>query len=211
MDFVNNLNAVVGEYIHLFNQQIGQFEGQHIRFCNRVNDFLSAALAGLFFSLQPCLGGDSSIGIFDFQYFCVINCFLRFICVQLDLPQEIPFKESLLLVLQNFQLLLILRAFDSGGLQVNGAVLMYGQQDFQLLFQSEEDGFFQPSNICPDIAAATVHISGRMAAHIKRSLLGDAGECMIAAATIDLAFQWVLSGFPGRQGESALHSLHLFK
>ena len=24
MDFVNNLNAVVGEYIHLFNQQIGQ-------------------------------------------------------------------------------------------------------------------------------------------------------------------------------------------
>ena len=61
MDFVNNLNAVVGEYIHLFNQQIGQFEGQHIRFCNRVNDFLSAALAGLFFSLQLCLGGDSSI------------------------------------------------------------------------------------------------------------------------------------------------------
>ena len=112
MDFVNNLNAVVGEYIHLFNQQIGQFEGQHIRFCNRVNDFLSAALAGLFLSLQPCLGGDSSIGIFDFQYFCVINCFLRFICVQLDLPQEIPFKESLLLVLQNFQLLLILRAFQ---------------------------------------------------------------------------------------------------
>ena len=71
------------------------------QFCNRVNDFLSAALAGLFFSLQLCLGGDSSIGIFDFQYFCVINCFLRFICVQLDLPQEIPFKESLLLVLQS--------------------------------------------------------------------------------------------------------------
>lgn len=111
MDFVNNLNAVVGEYIHLFNQQIGQLRGQHIRFCNRVNNFLSAALAGLFFSLQLCLGGDSSIGIFDFQYFCVINCFLRFICVQLDLPQEIPFKESLLLVLQSFQLLLILRAF----------------------------------------------------------------------------------------------------
>ena len=66
---------------------------------------MPVALAGLFFSLQLCLGGDSSIGIFDFQYFCVINCFLRFICVQLDLPQEIPFKESLLLVLQNFQLL----------------------------------------------------------------------------------------------------------
>ena len=127
MDFVNNLNAVVVEYIHLFNQQIGQFQGQHIRFCNRVNDLLSAALAGLFFSLQLCLGGGSSIGIFDFLYFCVINCFLRFICVQLDLPQEIPFKESLLLVLQSFQLLLIPRAFDSGGLQVNGAVLMYGQ------------------------------------------------------------------------------------
>ena len=27
MDFVNNLNAVVGEYIHLFNQQIGQLGG----------------------------------------------------------------------------------------------------------------------------------------------------------------------------------------
>ena len=182
MDFVNNLNAVVGEYIHLFNQQIGQLRGQHIRFCNRVNDFLSAALAGLFFSLQLCLGGDSSIGIFDFQYFCVINCFLRFICVQFDLPQEIPFKESLLLVLQNFQLLLILRAFGNGGLQVNGAVFMYGQQDFQLLFQSEEDGFFQPSNICPDIAAATetapapsatsfcCSISERMALAISSSL-----------------------------------------
>ena len=153
----------------------------------------------------------TSIGIFDFQYFCVINCFLRFISVQLDLPQEIPFKERLLLVPQGFQLLLILRTFGSGGLQVNGAVLMFGQQDFQLLFQSEEDGFFQPSNICPDIAAAAVHISGRMAAHIKRFLLSDAGECMVATAAIDLAFQWVLPGFLGRQGEPALHSLHLFK
>ena len=27
MDLVNNLNAVVGEYIHLFNQQIGQLRG----------------------------------------------------------------------------------------------------------------------------------------------------------------------------------------
>ena len=96
MDFVNNLNAIVGDYIHLFNQQIGQLRGQHIRCRNRVNDLLSAALAGLFFSLQLCLGGDSSIGIFDFQYFCVISCLLRFICVQIDLPQEIPFKESLL-------------------------------------------------------------------------------------------------------------------
>ena len=87
MDFVNNLNAVVGEYIHLFNQQIGQLRGQHIRFCNRVNDFLSAALAGLFFSLQLCLGGARIIGIFDFQYFCVINCFLLLRCVQRDLPQ----------------------------------------------------------------------------------------------------------------------------
>ena len=111
MDLVNNLNAIVGEYIHLFNQQIGQLRGQHIRFCNRVNDFLSAALAGLFFPLQLCLGGDGCVGVFDFQYFSVINSFLRFISVQLNLPQEIPFKESLLLVLQNFQLLLILRAF----------------------------------------------------------------------------------------------------
>ena len=61
-------------------------------------------------------------------------------------------------------------------------------EDLQLLFQSEEDGFLQTGSICPDIAAAAVHISGRMAAHIKRSLLGDAGKCMIAAATIDLAF-----------------------
>ena len=127
------------------------------------------------------------------------------------MPQEIPFKENLLLVLQSVQPLFIFGAFGSGGLQVNGAVLMYGQQDFQLLFQSEEDGFFQTGSICPDIAAAAVHICGRMAAHIKRSLLGDAGECMVAAATIDLAFQWVLPGFLGRQGESALHSLHLFK
>ena len=66
-------------------------------------------------------------------------------------------------------------------------------------------------SICPDIAAAAVQIGSRMAAHIKRSLLGDAGECMIAAATIDLAFQWVLPGFLGRQGESALHILHFFK
>ena len=79
MDLVNNLNAVVGEYIYLFNQQIGQLRGQRICFCNRVNDLLPVALADLFFSLQFCLGGDSSIGIFDFPYFCVINCFLRFI------------------------------------------------------------------------------------------------------------------------------------
>lgn len=61
MDLVNNLNAVVGEYIHLFDQQIGQLRGQHIRFRNRVSNLLSAALAGLFFPLQLCLGGDSSI------------------------------------------------------------------------------------------------------------------------------------------------------
>lgn len=133
------------------------------------------------------------------------------ISVQLDLPQEIPFKERLLLVPQGFQLLLILRTFGSGGLQVNGAVLMFGQQDFQLLFQSEEDCFFQTGSICTDIAAAAVHIGSRMAAHIKRFLLSDAGECMVATAAIDLAFQWVLPGFLGRQGEPALHSLHLFK
>ena len=124
-----------------FNQQSGQFQGQHIQFCNQVNNLLSAALAVLFFSLQLCLSGDSIIGIFDFQYFCVMNCFLRFICVQLDLPQEIPFKESLLLVLQNFQ----------------------------LLFQSEEDCSFQTS-ICTDITATVVHIGRKMTAHIKRSL-----------------------------------------
>ena len=45
------------------------------------------------------IGRRAVIEVFDFQYFCVINCFLRFISVQLDLPQEIPFKESLLLVL----------------------------------------------------------------------------------------------------------------
>ena len=71
---------------------------------------------------------------------------------------------------------------------MNGAVFMYGQQDFQLLFQSEEDGFLQTGSICPDISAAAVHISGRMAAHIKWSFGDDAGECMITAATIDLAF-----------------------
>jgi len=63
MDLVNNLNAIVGEYIHLFNQQIGQLRGQHIRCRNRVNDLLSAALAGLFFPLQLCLGGDGCVAI----------------------------------------------------------------------------------------------------------------------------------------------------
>ena len=168
-------------------------------------------MAGLFFPLQLCLGGDGCVGVFDFQYFSVINSFLRFISVQLNLPQEIPFKESLLQIFQSFQLLLILGTFGSGGLQVNGAVLMDGQQDFQLFFQSEEDCFFQTGSICPDIAAAAVHIGSRMAAHIKRFLLSDAGECMVAAAAIDFAFQWVLPSFPVRQGKPALHSLHLFK
>lgn len=134
MDPVNNLYTVVGKYIYLFNQQIGQLGGQRIRFCNRVNNLLPVALAGLFFLLQLCLGGDSSIGIFDFPYFCVINCFLRFISVQFDLPQEIPFKESLLLIPQIFQLFLIFGAFSGGGVQVKGAVLMCRQQDFQLFF-----------------------------------------------------------------------------
>ena len=108
-------------------------------------------------------------------------------------------------------LLLIFGAFGSGGLQVNGAVLMDGQQDFQLLFQSEEDCFFQTGSICTNIAAAAVHIGSRMAAHIKRFLLSDAGERMVTAAAIDFSFQWVLPGFPGRQGKPALHSLNLFK
>lgn len=34
---------------------------------------------------------------------------------------------------------------------------------------------------------------------------------MIAGATIDLAFQWILPGFPVWQGKPALHRLHLFK
>ena len=103
---------------------------------------MSAALAGLFFSLQLCLGGDSSIGIFDFQYFCVINCFLRFISVQLDLPQEIPFKESLLLVLQNFQLLLILRAFGSGtaGKATNH---IYSDSHLLINLQEQQEGVFE--------------------------------------------------------------------
>ena len=59
--------------------------------------------------------------------------------------------------------------------------------------------------------AAAVCIGSRMAAHIKRLLLRNAGECVVTVATIDLAFQWVLPGFPGRQGKPALHSLYLFK
>ena len=163
-----------------------------------MNDLLPVALADLFFSLQFCLGGDSSIGIFDFPYFCVINCFLRFISVQFDLPQEIPFKESLLLIPQIFQLFLIFGAFSGGGVQVKGAVLMCRQQDFQLFFQCDKHRFFQPGSIRSYSMAAAVCIGSRMAAHIKRLLLRNAGKCMVTAATINLAFQWVRPGFPGR-------------
>ena len=55
--------------------------------------------------------------VFHFQYFCLINSFLRFISVQLNPPQEIPIKESLRLSLWSFRTLLILGTFGSGDLQ----------------------------------------------------------------------------------------------
>src|SRR5699024_821219 len=97
-------------------------------------------------------------------------------------------KKSLLLAFQIFQLFLILGAFGGGGIQVKGAVLMYRQQDFQLFFQCDKHRFFQPGSIRPYSMAAAVCIGSRMAAHIKRLLLSNAGECMVTAATIDLAF-----------------------
>ena len=76
------------------------------------------------------------------------------------------------------------------------------------------DGRFQI--IFAPLGVGAIEVCGtlftvRMEADVKRFLLGDEGECMVTVATIDLAFQWVIPGFSGRQGKPALHSLHFFK
>ena len=64
LDFICNLNALIGVHQHPVDQQLGQLGGQRVRIENRFGRFPAAVLPCLLVLLLLCLCQYCGIGVF---------------------------------------------------------------------------------------------------------------------------------------------------
>ncbi len=76
LDFICNLNALIGVHQHPVDQQLGQLGGQRVSIENRLGRFLAAVLPCLFVLLLLCLCQYCGIGVFRFQKQLVARSFV---------------------------------------------------------------------------------------------------------------------------------------
>ena len=67
LDFICDLNALIGVHQHSVDQQLGQLGGQRVRIENHLGRLLAAVLSRLFVLLLFRLCQYCGIGIFRFQ------------------------------------------------------------------------------------------------------------------------------------------------
>ena len=67
LDFICDLNALIGVHQHPVDQQLGQLGGQRVRIENHLGRFLAAVLPCLFVLLLFRLCQYCGIGVFRFQ------------------------------------------------------------------------------------------------------------------------------------------------
>ena len=88
LDFVCDLDALVGVHQHPVDQQLGQLGGQRVRIENRLGRFLAAVLSRLFVLLLFCLCQYCGIGVFRFQQQLVTRSLFCLVGVQVDFTRE---------------------------------------------------------------------------------------------------------------------------
>ena len=164
LDFVCDLDALIGIYQHPVDQQLGQLGGQCVRIKNRLGRFLSAVLPCLFVLLLLRLCQYCGIGIFRFQKQLVTRGLFRLVGVQVNLTHEIAFIQGALTVLQRLNLLLIFGAFRYGGIHPERTVRGKRRGGFHLLFQRQEYRLFQLCGVQTHLVAAAFYVRLGMAA-----------------------------------------------
>ena len=166
LDFVCDLDALIGIYQHPVDQQLGQLGGQRVRIENRLGRFLAAVLPCLFVLLLFRLCQYCGIGVFCFQQQLVTRGLFRLVGVQVNLAHKIVFVKCALAVLQRLDLLLIFGAFRYGGIHPERTVRGKRCGGFHLLFQRQEYRLFQLCGVQTHLVAAAFYVRLGMAAVI---------------------------------------------
>ena len=211
MDFVCNLNTLVGVHQHPVDQQLGQLGGQRVRIEDCLGRFLAAVLPCLFVLLLFRLCQYCGIGVFRFQKQFVTRGLFCLVGVQVDLAYEIAFVKCALAVLQRLDLLLIFGAFRYGSIYPERTVRGKRRGGFHLLFQRQEYRLFQLCGVQTHLVAAAFFVRFGMAAVIIRGFLHGAGQRMTAAATEGFALQRVVPHLFVGLGKAELAGLHGIK
>ena len=99
LDFVRDLNALIGVHQHPVDQQLGQLCGQRVHIENCLGRFLAAVLSHLFILLLFRLCQYCGIGVFRFQQQLVTSGLFCLVGIQIDLTHEIAFIQGALAVL----------------------------------------------------------------------------------------------------------------
>ena len=88
LDFVCDLNALVGVHQHPVDQQLGQLGGQRVRIENCLGRFLAAVLPCLLVLFLLRLCQCCGIGVFRFQKQLVTRSLFCLVGVQVDSTRE---------------------------------------------------------------------------------------------------------------------------
>ena len=166
LDFVCDLNALVGVHQHPVDQQLGQLGGQRVRIENCLGRFHAAVLPCLFVPFLLRLCQYCGIGVFRFQKQLVTRGLFRLVGVQVNLAHEIAFIQGALTVLQCLDLLLIFGAFRYGSIHPERTVRGKWRGGFHLLFQRQEYRLFQLCGVQTHLVAAAFYVRLGMAAVI---------------------------------------------